>query len=130
MPEHSEQVKAAIDSFCAAWAEGDGARLGAGFVEDGTLINPFGQRADGRDAIGAMYSEFFNGLLGDTTTTYELASVRPIGDDHAFVDGDQTVKAPDGSVVLVVHLAALMRRDGDSWRFADARPYVYATPPQ
>jgi hypothetical protein len=28
----------------------------------------------------------------------------------------------NGEVLLVVHLAALLQRDGDSWQFVDARP--------
>jgi hypothetical protein len=32
--------------------------------------------------------------------------------------------------VLVVHVAALLKRDGERWRFVDARPYTYATAPE
>jgi uncharacterized protein (TIGR02246 family) len=129
MSAHFDQIKSSLDDFCAAWKTNDGASLGGFFVEDGTLINPFGQRADGRAAVAAMYSEFFAGMLGGTSTTVDLASVRPIGDDHAFADGQQTINSPDGSTVLEVHIAALLRRDGDDWRFVDARPYTVATIP-
>lgn len=65
-------------------------------------------------------------MLRGTTTTFNLASVRVVENQHAFADGDQTIYGSDGNVVLVVHLAALLRRDGDAWRFVDARPYVPA----
>ena len=111
-----------------AWKTNDGPAVGGFFVEDGSLINPFGQRADGRAAISAMYAEYFGGMLSGTSTTFTLANVRGIENNHAFADGEQTISAPDGTVVLVVHLAALLRRDGDSWRLVDGRPYTFAPP--
>lgn len=120
-----DQIKSTLDRFCAAWKTNDGATVAGFFVEDGSLINPFGERADGRTAVAAMYSEFFGGMLRGTSTTINLASVRAVEKDHAFADGEQTINAPDGNVVLVVHLAALLRRDGDEWRFVDARPYTF-----
>jgi uncharacterized protein (TIGR02246 family) len=129
MSAHFDEIRSSLDDFSAAWKNNDGAALADCFVEDGTLINPFGQRADGRAAVASMYSEFFAGMLGGTSTTVDLASVRPVGDDHAFADGEQTINGPDGSSVLEVHIAALLRRDGDDWRFVDARPYTFATLP-
>lgn len=129
MSAHFDQVKSTFDRFSAAWKTNDGAAVASFFVEDGALINPFGQRADGRTAIAAMYSEYFGGMLRGTSTTINLTSVRAVENNHAFADGEQTIYAPDGKVVLVVHLAALLRRDGGGWRFIDSRPYAFATIP-
>lgn len=125
MPALFDEVKASLDRCAAAWETNDGAAVAAFFTEDGSLINPFGQRADGRAAVAAMYSEFFSGMLRGTTTTVSLSSVRAVGQEHAFADAEQTITGPDGNVVLVAHLAALMRRDGDEWRFVDGRPYTF-----
>jgi uncharacterized protein (TIGR02246 family) len=129
MPAQFDQIKSTFDGFSAAWKANDGASVASFYVEDGALINPFGDRADGRAAVAAMYSEYFGGMLRDTSTTVNLANVRAVENNHAFADGEQTINAPDGSAVLVVHLAALLRRDGDDWRFVDARPYTFATIP-
>jgi uncharacterized protein (TIGR02246 family) len=129
MPAPLDAINAALDDFAAAWRTNDGSALGALFTEDATLVNPFGDRADGRDAVAAMYSEYFGGMLAGTATTIDVTSVRHVGDDVAFLDGEQAILAPDGSVVLSVHLAALLQRDGDGWRFVDARPYTYAAAP-
>lgn len=126
MSAHFDEIKSTLDRFSAAWKANDGGAVASFFVEDGSLINPFGQRADGRTAVAAMYSEYFGGMLRGTSTTINLASVRAVEKDHAFADGEQTINAPDGNVVLVVHIAALLRRDGDGWRFVDARPYAFA----
>jgi len=126
MSAHFDQVKSTLDRFSAAWKANNGATVADFFVEEGSLINPFGQRADGRTAVAAMYSEYFEGMLRGTSTTVNLASVRAVEQDHAFADGEQTINAPDGTVVLVAHISALLRRDGDGWRFVDSRPYAFA----
>jgi uncharacterized protein (TIGR02246 family) len=124
-----DQVKSTLEDFAAAWKANDGDAVTSFYVEDGALINPFGERADGRAALAAMYSDYFGGMLRGTSTTVNLSSVRRIENDHAFADGEQTITAPDGSTVLQVHIAALMRREDDGWRFVDARPYTFATVP-
>ena len=118
-----------LDRFAESWAEGDGQALADQFTEDGSLINPFGQRADGRAAIGAMYNEYFAGMLAGTSTAVKIESIRPVGEAAALVDAEQTILASDGNVVLVAHLSALLTREGETWRFADSRPYTFATLP-
>ena len=78
-----------------------------------------------------MYGEYFGGMLRGTSFSSKLETLRPVGDDHALADLEQTVVDGEGNVVLVVHVAALFRRDGDGgeWRFADARPYTFAEIP-
>ena len=58
-----QQIESSLAGFAAAWKTNSGSDVGAWFTEDGTLINPFGARADGRDAVSAMYTEF-SGTLG------------------------------------------------------------------
>ncbi|MGQ0650463.1 MAG: SgcJ/EcaC family oxidoreductase [Gemmatimonadaceae bacterium] len=129
MSAHIDQIKSDHDRFVAAWRANDGDAVASFFVEDGALITPFGQRADGRAAIAAMYTEDFGGMLAGTWTTLKLSNVRVVESNHAFVDGEQTIYAADGSVVLVLHLSALLRQDRDSWRFVDSRPYTLDTVP-
>jgi len=129
MSAEMDQINATFNGINDAWKSNDGASVASFFVEDGSLINPFGERADGRAAIADMYSDYFGGMLRDTSTSVELASVRSVGSDHAFADGEQTIYAANGDVVLAVHISALLRRDGDIWRIVDGRPYTFATMP-
>lgn len=129
MSAHPEHIKSMLDRFSDAWKTNDGATVASFFVEEGTLINPFGHRADGRTTIAALYSEYFGGLLRGTSTTITLGSVRGVEDSHAFADCEQTIHAADGNVVLAVHIAALLRNDGAGWQFVDARPYTFAAMP-
>jgi hypothetical protein len=73
--------------------------------------------------------EYFKGMLSGTSTTTTVQTVRAVGDDHAFADCDQSITDDHGEVVLAVHLAALLGRDGDSWRFVDARPFTFSEIP-
>ncbi len=124
-----DQITSTFERFSAAWQANDGAAAAAFFVDDGSLINPFGERADGRAAIAGMYSQYFGGMLRGSTTSFTLDSVRDIENDHAFADGQQIVTGSDGKVILVVHIASLMRRGGDSWKIVDSRPYTFAARP-
>lgn len=124
-----DQINSTFDRLSADWKANDGAAVAGFFGEDGSLVNPFGERADGRTAIAAMYTDYFEGMLSGTSTTIDLAQVRDVEADHAFVDAEQAIRAPDGSVVLTLHLAALMRRVGDDWQFVDSRPFAYAAGP-
>jgi uncharacterized protein (TIGR02246 family) len=130
MRSDTDSVGKFLTQFAESWAANDGAVLGDLFTEDGSLINPFGQRVDGRAAIAAMYDDYFNGMLAGTTTTVAVESVRAIDDGHALADAEQTITAADGTVVLVAHLTALLRRRGEEWRFADSRPYAFGQLPR
>jgi uncharacterized protein (TIGR02246 family) len=124
-----DEIGATLDLFAAAWKTNDGSAVSRFFTDDGTLVNPFGQRANGREAVTAMYSEYFDGMLAGTSTTINLATVRALDDGRAFIDGEQTILAADGSQILAMHLAALLQREGDRWKFVDARPYMYTAAP-
>jgi len=125
-----EQIQATLDEVARAWAAGDGQALAAAFVEDGSLVNPFGQRAEGRAAIAAMYREYFAGMLRGSTTRFDVTHARKVESRHAFADGNQSILGPDGSEVLVVRIAALLRREGERWLWVDSRPYKVAEVPR
>jgi uncharacterized protein (TIGR02246 family) len=129
MTINESSVRAFFDRLSASWAENDGARFAAHFTEDGSLINPFGERADGRAALTAMYTQYFGGMLGGTTTTIDLTNVRAVEADHALADVTQTVHAANGEVLMVLHVVNLLRADGDGWQLVDSRPYAFVPAP-
>lgn len=129
MGSPDSSIVAFHDKLAAAWSANDGTAFAAFFAEDGSLINPFGERADGRAALTAMYSEYFGGMLKGTTTSISVTHVRPVGPDHAFADAEQTIYAANGDVLMALHVVNLLRRDGDDWRLVDSRPYAFPAPP-
>lgn len=122
-------VAAFFEALAAGWKANDGAAFAAYFTEDGSLINPFGARADGQAALTAMYSEYFDGMLGGTTTSINLTQLRAIETDYVLADADQNVYAPNGEVLLALHVVNLLRREGDDWRIVDSRPYAFSPAP-
>ena len=129
MGSPDSSIVAFHDKLAAAWTANDGAAFAAFFTEDGSLINPFGERADGREALTAMYSEYFGGMLKGTTTSISLTQLRPVEPDQAFADAEQTIYAANGDVLMALHVVNLLRRDGDDWRLVDSRPYAFPPPP-
>jgi uncharacterized protein (TIGR02246 family) len=129
MPLPFDEIKAMFDGFAAAWKTNDAAAVAGFFTDDGSLVNPFGERADGRAAVEAMYAKNFQGLLRGSSTTIALSGVRVVETQHALADGDQIVYGSDGGVLFPLHCAVLLRRESGGWRIVDARPYVVATRP-
>ena len=73
-------------------------------------------------------------FLEGSSSTFQITRVRRIGGDLAFLDLDHDVRncrMPDGSRGdLKIHLVLLARKEGDQWRWLDARPYKFAENPQ
>jgi uncharacterized protein (TIGR02246 family) len=139
MTEHDQPqdaVQQFFQLFADGWKTNEGTALASLFVEDGALINPFGQRADGRSAIAAMYSEYFEGMLQGTSTTFRLQSVRPVETSHAFADGEQTISASSPPYFAATATAGVSLspvptpsrpfppepRPTTAWRFASSAP--------
>jgi uncharacterized protein (TIGR02246 family) len=129
MEPAEKSVASFYEKLAAAWGDNNGTAFAAFFTEDGSLINPFGERADGRDSLEAMYSEYFSGMLKETTTKIKLTHLRQIEPDHAFADAEQTIYAANGDVMLALHVVNLLRRRGDDWQLVDSRPYAFPPPP-
>jgi uncharacterized protein (TIGR02246 family) len=127
--EADSSVAAFFEKLAASWKANDGAEFAAHFTEDGSLINPFGERADGRAALAAMYTEYFGGMLAGTTTSISLTHLRSIDADHVLADAEQKVYAPTGEVILALHIVKLLRRSGDDWQMVDSRPYAFLEVP-
>jgi uncharacterized protein (TIGR02246 family) len=124
-----ESVTAFFEKLAETWNTNDGAAFAACFTEDGSLINPFGERADGRAALTTMYTEYFGGMLKGTTTSIDLTQLRRVEANHALADADQTIYGDNGDVVLALHVVNLLRREGEDWRMVDSRPYAFPPPP-
>jgi uncharacterized protein (TIGR02246 family) len=129
MEAAEESVTAFFGKLAETWNTNDGAAFAACFTEDGSLVNPFGERADGRAALTAMYTEYFGGMLKGTTTSIDLTQLRRVEANHALADADQAIYRDNGDVVLALHVVNLLRREGEDWRMVDSRPYAFPPPP-
>lgn len=124
-----DSVEAFISEASRVWDANDGDAFGRLFVDDASLINPFGERADGLAALTAMYRAYFDGMLRGTTTTMHLTHLRTVGEHYALADADQTIYGSDGAVLLDLHVVNLLINDGESWLLVDSRPYSFPPSP-
>jgi uncharacterized protein (TIGR02246 family) len=128
MGEAENSVSAFFEKVAAVWGAGDTFAT-ACYTEDGSLINPFGGRADGRAELSAMYREYFGGMLAGTTTSITLTHLRAIEPGYALADADQIIYAPGGEVLLALHVVNFLRKEDDSWLIVDSRPYAFSPVP-
>ena len=98
-------------------------------TSSGAFIRTLQSMMASRHPAAAMYSQYFGAILRGTSTTINLGSVRAAENNYALADAEQTIYGADGKVVLACHLAALLHRDDDGWRFVDARPYTFPAIP-
>jgi uncharacterized protein (TIGR02246 family) len=116
-----------IQKFSEAFNRFDAREVASFWAEDGTLLNPVGNYGKGRAEVERVFREDAQTILGGSTTRFTIGSVRPIGSDCLLADLDhelQNFLRPDGSRGPArLHLVLLARREGQGWRWLDARPY-------
>jgi uncharacterized protein (TIGR02246 family)/steroid delta-isomerase-like uncharacterized protein len=124
-------IKAVFDGFLAAWNQGDAQGTSGKYVEDGVLIDPWGNQAQGRQNIEKMFAGLFETVMRGSRSSFEIHKIRQVKPDVAFVDATQKVKLGAGAPMpeLTVHLALLATKKDGKWMFADGRPYAFLQMP-
>ncbi len=126
-------LEAALRKFNELFNRADPKQVASCWTEDGTLITPSGEVGNGRSGVESAYRHDADTILRGTTSRFEIAAVRPLGSELAFVDLDhelQNFRMPDGSTgVMKLHVVMLAKRSGNSWQWLDARPYAFVPQP-
>ncbi|HMP06686.1 MAG TPA: SgcJ/EcaC family oxidoreductase [Lacipirellulaceae bacterium] len=112
-------IRAAVESYVAAYNRGDVAALAAHWSENGAWISPSGERFDGRDAIAAAMGEMFAADPGATIEVSDV-SIRMVSDDVAIEEGRVRVTEPDGATESSSYLAVHLKHDGQ-WKLHTVR---------
>jgi uncharacterized protein (TIGR02246 family) len=132
--EADPSLEAACRKFNEAFNRFDAEEVASFWTEDGTLITPAGEIGSGRSGVETAYRHDCETILAGTTSRFEISSVRRLGDDLAFMDLDQELqnfRKQDGSTgTMKLHVVILARKSGNTWRWLDARPYAYVSPPR
>lgn len=118
-------VRALFADVCTAWNRGDAAGIAGHYAPEGRLINPFGEVADGRTAIEAVFTELFAGLLAGSTSDIEVDTVRELAPGLLVVDGTQTTSGP----LPPLHVTAVVRQTADAAQILECRPYAFVPQP-
>jgi uncharacterized protein (TIGR02246 family) len=121
-------------AFTEAFNRFDAKAVASFFSDDGTLLTPEGRYGRGRAGVEKVFRDDAQKLLAGSTSTFTVKSARPVGNDCLLLDCDHEARGarlPDGTTgTLMVHLVLLAQRRGESWKWLDARPYVFTRPEQ
>src|SRR5438477_13051863 len=95
-----DAIRKVQDDFVAAWGKPDaGKNLAAMFAEDGDLVNPIGQEADGRAAVEKLLTNEQTTVFKGSTLTLTPGKPRMVKPDVAICEGSYEVAGahmPDG----------------------------------
>ena len=120
-----EQVRAAVDSYCAAYAENDKQAFLDVFADDGVVIDPVGTPEHvGRDARAGFWDDVHG--LADSIT-FDVQHVHVCADQAAMVF---TIRAAVGDGGMAIDAVDVFRVDDAGrisslnayWDMAAARP--------
>lgn len=123
-------LEARFRAFEAAFGAKDADAVGAMFAPDGAIINPRGDRAEGRDQVTALFRRDFETILKGVKNKLTILNVRMVTPELAFVDIQQELTGgkpmPGRPSPWVAHAAVLLsKQGGGDWMVLDARPYFF-----
>ncbi len=117
-------------AFEQAFGAHDADKVGAMFATDGTIINPAGERAEGREQVTALFRRDFESVLAGVKSKLTILNVRMVTPELAFVDIQQELTGgkamPDRPRHRIAHgVVLLTKQGGGDWMVLDARPYFF-----
>jgi len=129
-PADEQPLKERLDQFQAAWNKDDTAAMAAMWAEDGSLINPFGTAAQGREAVTKIFVQEHSGPFKATKYSTSDVKVQWVTPDVAIVDATANISgihATDGSSApdYPHHVTWVFVKKDGKWMAAAARPYQF-----
>ena len=126
-----DAIKKVQDDFSAAWGKPDAAKnMAAMFAEDGDVVNPVGEEADGRAAVEQLFTKEQGTVFKGSTLTLTPGKSRMIKPDVAIGEGKFEVTGahtPDGKPLAMkgLYTIVLVKAKG-KWWISAIRPMVPA----
>ncbi len=122
-----DAIRAASQSFTAAFNKGDAKGVAAHWTENGEYIDEAGRTFTGREAIATEYAAFFK-AQPKTKIHLAIDSLKQLSDTAAIEEGRAVLDpapagAPAFSKYLVVHVKV-----GDQWLMSTVRDARVETP--
>ena len=132
-PQDEQAIRTMAAEFVAAWNRNDVKALAACFTTDGDLINPVGRAGRGRSEVERILNEEQNGPFKGSRISMPQKHLRFLKPDLAIADYDfevARVRGADGrDTTLKGLVSTVLRKDGDKWLIAAARPMIPAPLP-
>jgi len=109
-----DAIRAAVESYVAAYNRGDAKAVAAHWSESGEWISPAGQRFQGRQAIERELEALFAANKGVRIEVLQ-PSIRTVSKDVAVEEGTVRVIRPDEPPADSTYLAIHVKKDGQ-WK--------------
>jgi uncharacterized protein (TIGR02246 family) len=101
--KEDDAIKKVADDFSAAWGKPDAAKkMAAMFADDGDLVNPMGEEADGKAAVEKLFEREQGTMFKGSTLVLTVGKVRMLKPDVALGEGTWEltgVHTPDGKTM-------------------------------
>jgi len=125
-PSVPPELQQWADKFVAGWNRNDARALASLWADDGDLINPFGRRATGREAIERLLQSEHTALMKGTRYEITKIAARAVKTDVAMLDWDCEVsgmKTAEGKdrPPFKHHVAWVLVHRGGQWLALAAR---------
>ena len=127
-------IKDRIDEFQNAWNKHDAKAMAAVFTDDGSLVNPFGVTANGREEVQKVFTEEQAHPFKESTYATSDVKVQMITADVATVDSTGNIsgiKGRDGATLpdFPHHVTyTFVKKDGQ-WMCSAARAFQFCSKP-
>ncbi len=128
-------IRKVFADFAEAWGRDDAKSMASHWAEDGDLINPGGQRANGRAEVETMLAGEHATIFKGTHITFSEGTIHFVKPDVAVFTADYEVPGahgPDGHEMTAkgIVTSVMVKKNGKWWTYS-ARPMVpLATPGQ
>jgi uncharacterized protein (TIGR02246 family) len=107
-------IKAENDRWADAFHRADYQAIGSLYTEDGTLLQPGGERVKGREAI---VNYFTKGYAGKPAATVTFSNFEFYGNDEAVTEvSDATIKRHDGKLEYIGKQTLIFLKQDGVWK--------------
>jgi uncharacterized protein (TIGR02246 family) len=118
-PDEEKAVRAAIESYTAAFNKGDLESLRAHFAADADFIDENGKKFTGGSTLADLCKQSLRELKGFTLRT-AITSLRMVRPDVAIADGRADLIGPDGTTDSG-RFTSIWTKTGDKWLLNSVR---------
>lgn len=127
-------IRTQCQSIVTAWNHHDAAAIAAVFAEDGDMICPDGDHAQGRAEVQSSFAEDFaeGGMLEGSTIKVLKEPIRFLTENVAMSDAIVTINGvhtPEGTMVADAHIVNVWKKTGDRWWLFASRPIIKGMTP-
>ena len=125
-----QPIKDRLDQFQTAWTHNDVEKMMSFWADDGTLINPMGVVANGREALKKLFVDEHAQMFKDTTYTITDIKTQWVTEDVVIADVSAKIsgmRSPDGTAApdFVHHVVWVFVNKDGNWLATAARPYQF-----